>query len=84
MIVEGTMKHKSRKTAIFLSLVAGGIGAHKFYLRNWGWGIAYLLFFWTLIPGIMAGVECFRFLILEDDDFVKRSSAKNKPFSFVW
>jgi TM2 domain-containing membrane protein YozV len=50
---------RSPSTALVLALLLGGIGAHRFYLRQWGWGIAYVLFCWTFIPGVVALVECF-------------------------
>lgn len=50
---------RSPSTALVLTLLLGGLGAHRFYLRQWGWGIAYLLFCWTFIPAIVAFVECF-------------------------
>jgi TM2 domain-containing membrane protein YozV len=40
-------------------LLLGGFGAHRFYLGQKGWGIAYLLFCWTLIPLVASWVECF-------------------------
>jgi TM2 domain-containing membrane protein YozV len=45
--------------ADFYHGLLGGIGAHRFYLRQWGWGIAYILFSWTLIPIVVSLVECF-------------------------
>ncbi len=45
--------------AMLLAFFFGGIGAHKFYLGQTGLGIAYLLFFWTTIPGWIALVELF-------------------------
>ena len=39
--------------AIFL----GGIGVHKFYVKEHGWGIIYLLFCWTYIPAILGIIE---------------------------
>ena len=45
-------------TALILTAVLGGVGAHRFYLREWGWGIAYVLFFWTYIPSIISIIEC--------------------------
>ncbi len=50
---------RSPSTALVLALLLGGAGAHRFYLKQWGWGIAYLLFVWTFIPVIVALVECF-------------------------
>ncbi|MBO0423227.1 TM2 domain-containing protein [Enterococcus plantarum] len=37
-----------------LAFLLGGIGAHKFYSGFSGKGIMYLLFSWTMIPGIIA------------------------------
>jgi TM2 domain-containing membrane protein YozV len=50
---------RSPSTALVLALLLGGLGAHRFYLRQWGWGIAYVLFCWTFIPVIVSLVECF-------------------------
>lgn len=48
---------KDRITALVLCFFFGWVGAHKFYLRQTGWGVAYLVFFWTQIPAIVAFVE---------------------------
>lgn len=46
------------KTALVLiTMLLGGFGGHKFYLRKYGQGVLYALFFWTLIPGIISTVE---------------------------
>lgn len=50
---------RNPSTALILTLLLGGLGAHRFYLRQWGWGIAYILFAFTFIPLIVALVECF-------------------------
>jgi TM2 domain-containing membrane protein YozV len=53
-------KHsRNPSTALVLALLLGGAGAHRFYLRQWGWGIAYIVFAWTFIPLIVALFECF-------------------------
>ena len=48
---------KSKGVAVLLALFLGGFGAHKFYLGQSGLGFLYLLFCWTLIPGIIAFFE---------------------------
>lgn len=63
---------KSRVTAIVLALLLGGIGAHKFYLGRPGWGIIYLLFFWTFIPAIIAFIEAILYLLTSDADFRRK------------
>lgn len=60
---------KSRVTAIVLALLLGGIGIHKFYLGRSGWGIVYLLFCWTFIPGIVAFVEAIIYACMSEDAF---------------
>lgn len=52
-----------------LAIFAGAIGAHKFYQGKTKWGILYLLFWWTAIPGIVGIVEGIRYLFMPMDDF---------------
>ncbi|MBF0778020.1 TM2 domain-containing protein [Streptococcus cuniculi] len=40
-----------------LALVAGGLGAHKFYSQRTALGLAYLFLCWTGIPSILAIIE---------------------------
>jgi TM2 domain-containing membrane protein YozV/Tfp pilus assembly major pilin PilA len=56
-----TQRQKSKVAAGVLALLLGGLGIHRFYLGQW-WGIFYLLFFWTWIPGLIALVEGIVFL----------------------
>ena len=48
---------RSKTTAVLLAFFFGGIGLHKFYLGRVAAGLLYMLFFWTLIPAIIAFVE---------------------------
>jgi TM2 domain-containing membrane protein YozV len=50
---------RNPSTALVLALLLGGLGAHRFYLRQLGWGVAYVLFSWTFIPVIVSLGECF-------------------------
>lgn len=50
---------RNPSTALILTLLLGGVGGHRFYLRQWGLGVAYLLFAWTGIPVCIALIECF-------------------------
>ena len=50
----------------------GGLGVHKFYLGQIGWGIAYLVFFWTGIPALIGFVEGIWYLVQSDDAFHAR------------
>ncbi len=51
--------HVSKVALLLLTLFFGGIGAHKFYLGKYWQGALYLLFCWTMIPGLVALVEFF-------------------------
>src|ERR1039458_3909003 len=50
---------KDPTTGILLALCLGGMGAHRFYLKQTGLGILYLCFFWTFILAIVAFIELF-------------------------
>jgi TM2 domain-containing membrane protein YozV len=60
---------RNKTVAALLALFFGGLGIHKFYLGQHGWGIAYLLFFWTLIPALFSFFECIRFFMISDQAF---------------
>ena len=57
--------YKSKTVAAVLAFLLGGLGIHRFYLGQW-WGIFYLLFFWTWIPGLIAFVEFIVFLVSDN------------------
>lgn len=63
---------KSRGVAIVLALFLGGIGAHKFYLGQPGWGILYLLFCWTFIPVAVSLFEALNYLLMGEETFTRR------------
>lgn len=48
---------RDRKTAIWLAILLGNFGAHKFYLGEKAAGILYLVMCWTLIPWLVALYE---------------------------
>lgn len=50
---------KDVTTGVLLALLLGGIGAHRFYMGEIGWGVVYLLFSWTAIPMLAGFVEAF-------------------------
>lgn len=54
-----TQERKSAGAGILLALLLGGLGAHRFYMNQIGWGLLYLAFCWTLIPMLVALVEAF-------------------------
>lgn len=57
--LEYLSKVKSPETGVLLSLMVGGFGAHRFYLRENVLGAVYFIFFWTLIPFLVALIEAF-------------------------
>ena len=63
---------KNKTTAGIFALVFGGLGVHRFYLGQKGLGILYLLFFWTLIPTIVAMIDGIVFLTQDDEKFNKK------------
>lgn len=60
---------KSRVTAALIAFFLGGIGIHRFYLRQTGLGILYLVFFWTFIPSIIAFIDFIVLLLMSDEAF---------------
>ena len=60
---------KSRSTAILLALFLGGLGIHRFYLNQPGFGVVCLLFFWTFIPAVIGVIDAIYFLCMSDEKF---------------
>ena len=77
---------KSKAAAVLLALFLGGIGAHKFYMGSWGWGIVYLLTCWTWVPLIVALIEGVRYALMPDDEFYTKveNFEGQGPFGFFW
>jgi TM2 domain-containing membrane protein YozV len=65
----GAGRGKSKIAAGLLALFVGGLGIHKFYLGQGGWGVLYLLFCWTFIPSIIAFFEAIILLTMNEDRF---------------
>lgn len=69
----GTARNgKSKIAAALLAFFLGGFGVHKFYLGQVGWGLVYLLFFWTFIPAIIAFIEFILLLTMSDEAFDRK------------
>lgn len=60
---------KDKIIAALLALFFGIFGVHHFYLGNKTKGILYLVFCWTIIPGIIAFVEGILFLVEDQKTF---------------
>lgn len=50
-----------------LSFFLGGLGIHKFYIKQNKKGLIYLLFCWTGIPGIIGIIEGIKVLLKSGD-----------------
>jgi TM2 domain-containing membrane protein YozV len=68
---------RRRLAAGLFALLLGGLGVHKFYLGRVGWGIAYLVFCWTLIPTIVGFVEGILYLIMDEQEFQRKYGARS-------
>ena len=66
---------RSKVAAGLLAIFLGGFGIHRFYLGQW-WGIFYLLFFWTWIPGLIALVEGIVFLVSNEQSWNEKYGNK--------
>lgn len=65
----------SKAILLLLTFFFGGIGAHKFYLGKYWQGALYLIFFWTLIPGVIALVEFFVYIFTSAERLNEKYSA---------
>jgi TM2 domain-containing membrane protein YozV len=65
----------SKAVLLLLTFFFGGIGVHKFYTRkNWQ-GVAYLLFCWTGIPGLIALIEFIIYAFTSREKLQKKYTA---------
>ncbi len=67
---------RQKSTAAVLAFFLGGVGGHKFYLGEIGWGIIYAIFFWTYIPTIVGFVEAIVLVSMSQDDFDQKYNTK--------
>ena len=63
---------RNKLVAALLAIFLGGLGIHKFYLGQTGWGILYLVFCWTFIPAFVGLIEGILFLVMSQDDFNRK------------
>jgi TM2 domain-containing membrane protein YozV len=69
---------KDKAVAILLCLFLGAFGAHKFYLGEPGWGLLYLVFFWTYIPAIVAFCELIGLILMPQERFDAKFNTKQR------
>jgi TM2 domain-containing membrane protein YozV len=60
---------KSKLAAALFGIFLGSFGIHKFYLGRVGWGILYLVFCWTAVPGVAGIIEGILLIVMSDADF---------------
>lgn len=65
----GTGAGRTRLVAALFAILLGGLGLHKFYLGQVGWGVVYLIFCWTFIPAIVGLIEGISLLVMSDQAF---------------
>lgn len=77
-------KEKTKTGLILLTLVLGGLGAHKFYVGSWGWGIVYLILCVFYIPLILSVIEFIRYCFLSEQEINDKVRKMHGPFSWLW
>jgi TM2 domain-containing membrane protein YozV/Tfp pilus assembly major pilin PilA len=65
--VRQKMRGANKKVLLLLTFFLGGLGIHRFYLGDYLLGIFYFLFFWTMIPFIIALVEFIDFIFTSSE-----------------
>ena len=74
----GNSGQKNKLVAGLLAIFLGGIGAHKYYMGSWGWGIVFTAsviltgFILGIVTSIIALVEGIMFLVMSEDTFAEK------------
>lgn len=74
---------RNRLVAIIITLFVGAFGLHKFYLGENLAGIMYLLFSWTLIPGILAFFDFLGLALMSEESFNRKFNGIREPYRFT-
>lgn len=86
--VDSVLNRGKRKTSAgVLALLLGGVGAHKFYLGNWGIGVIYFIscFFVPGVSAVIGVIESIRYFTLGDVAFNEKYNYRElKPFEVMW
>lgn len=70
---------KDKNSAGLLAFFLGGLGIHRFYLRQTGLGFLYLLFCWTFIPAIVAIIDAIIFWTMDSQKFNSKYNRGEAP-----
>lgn len=70
--VKAQLPLKNRIIAALLAIFLGTFGIHKFYLKQNGMGVLYLLFCWTYIPSFVGFIEGIIMLCTTDQKFEEK------------
>ncbi len=63
---------KSKTVAGLFGIFLGGLGVHKFYLGEPGWGVLHILFCWTFIPAIVGFIQGIMYFGMSDEAFAAK------------
>jgi TM2 domain-containing membrane protein YozV/Tfp pilus assembly protein PilE len=63
---------KSQTAATLFAAFLGGLGGHKFYLGKPVWGVVYLLFCWTGLPGLIAFIEALLMMFMSQQKWAEK------------
>lgn len=74
---------KDKNSAGLLAFFLGGIGVHRFYLKQTGLGFLYLLFCWTFIPAIVAIIDAIIFWTMDSQKFNAKYNKGETPIMNV-
>lgn len=70
-----------RATAILLALLLGWLGAHRFYVGQIGWGIAFLIscYFFPPLALLIGWIDALRYALMDKDEFTHLYAPLRRP-----
>ncbi len=74
--IDPTWPKRSKFIAIVLAFFLGDLGIHHFYLGHFKKGILHLCFCWCAIPEIISIITGIRWLIMNDEKFMKENEVR--------
>lgn len=57
-----------KKNYIWLAVLTGWMGGHRFYAKRYYLGALYLVFFWTFIPVMMTAIDLMEVIPIKKDE----------------